>query len=136
MDHFVLYTYRNLNELRKIQAEHEVYAFVFGTIKDLLDSNPVQYIDITALVYFLQTNRNSIEPTYINLSNMTEDTVVLVENSLAENALELLPLFFFEHKEYFEESVEIQETPSSVSESASYTPYPRHKIYKYHNAND
>ena len=51
MNHFVLYTYRNLNELRIIQAEHEVYAFVFGMIKDLLDSDPAQYVDITALVY-------------------------------------------------------------------------------------
>lgn len=117
MNHFVLYTYRNLNELRIIQAEHEVYAFVnSGMIKDLLDSDPAQYVDITALVYFLQTNRNNIEPAYINLSNMTEDTVVLVEASLAENALELLPLSFFEHKNYFEESERMPSTTSSVSE--------------------
>ena len=136
MNHFVLYTYRNLNELRIIQAEHEVYAFVFGMIKDLLDSDPAQYVDITALVYFLQTNRNNIEPAYINLSNMTEDTVVLVEASLAENALELLPLSFFEHKNYFEESERMPSTTSSVSELTSYTPYPRKKVYKYHNAAD
>lgn len=136
MNHFVLYTYRNLNELRRIQAEHEVYAFVFGKTKDLLDLDPAQYIDITALIYFLQTNKNNIEPTYINLSNMAEDTVVLVEDSLAEETLELLPLSFFEHKSYFEESEETQSTTSSVSESTSYTLYPRQKVYKYHNAAD
>ena len=37
MDH-TLFTYRNLEELRKIQEEREVFAFMFGETKDMLDS--------------------------------------------------------------------------------------------------
>ena len=78
MDH-TLFTYRNLEELRKIQEEREVFAFMFGETKDMLDSCSKVCIDISALVHFLITNKNNIEPTYINFTSMAEDTVVIAE---------------------------------------------------------
>ena len=77
MDH-TLFTYRNLEELRKIQEEREVFAFIFGETKDMLDSCSEVCIDISALVHFLITNKNNIEPTYINFTSMAEDTVVIL----------------------------------------------------------
>lgn len=92
MDSYTLFTYRNLEELRKIQEEREVFPFIFGETKDNLDYCSDTCIDISALVHFLLTNKNNIEPTYINFTDMTEDTIVIVEAALAESALELLPL--------------------------------------------
>lgn len=51
MDH-TLFTYRNLEELRKIQEERETFAFIFGETKDMLDSCSEVCIDISALVHF------------------------------------------------------------------------------------
>ena len=120
MDH-TLFTYRNLEELRKIQEEREVFAFMFGEAKDMLDSCSEVCIDISALVHFLITNKNNIEPTYINFTSMAEDTVVIAEVAIAESAMELLPLLFSDYKCYFEEDGEENS---------------RQKIYKYNNAQD
>lgn len=132
MDH-TLFTYRNLEELRKIQEEREVFAFIFGETKDMLDSCSEVCIDISALVHFLITNKNNIEPTYINFTSMAEDTVVIAEVAIAESAMELLPLLFSDYKCYFEED---GEENSSSEETHEFKPYPRQKIYKYNNAQD
>lgn len=133
MDH-TLFTYRNLEELRKIQEEREVFAFIFGETKDMLDSCSEVCIDISALVHFLITNKNNIiEPTYINFTSMAEDTVVIAEVAIAESAMELLPLLFSDYKCYFEED---GEENSSSEEAHEFKPYPRQKIHKYNNAQD
>ena len=93
MEH-TLFTYRNVEELRKIQEEREVFPFRFEQTKDMLDFCADICIDISALVYFLLTNKNNIVPVYINFTNMAEDTVVIVEATIAESAMELLPLLF------------------------------------------
>ena len=107
MDSHTLFTYRNLEELRKIQEEREVFPFIFGETKDNLDYCSETCIDVSALVHFLITNKNNIEPTYINFASMDEDTVVIVDETLAESTLELLPLLFSDHECYFEEKDEI-----------------------------
>ncbi len=122
---YPLYTYRNLEELRKIQAEREVYTFVFADTKDLLDVSPDVCIDISALIYYLQANKNNIQPVYANFSEMTEDTRVIINELLAETALEMLPFLFSGSKNYFEcEEKEEKETPK-------YQPYNRQKVYRY-----
>ena len=118
---------------RKIQEEREVFAFIFGETKDMLDSCSEVCIDISALVHFLITNKNNIEPTYINFTSMAEDTVVIAEVAIAESAMELLPLLFSDYKCYFEED---GEENSSSEEAHEFKPYPRQKIYKYNNAQD
>lgn len=120
MNH-TLFTYRNLEELRKIQEEREIFAFIFGETKDMLDSCSEVCIDISALVHFLLTNKNNIEPTYINFTSMSEDTVVIAEAAIAESAMELLPLLFSDYKCYFEED---GEENSSSEETHEFKPYP------------
>ena len=133
MNSHTLFTYRNLEELRKIQEEREVFPFIFGETKDILDYCSDICIDISALIHFLPTNKNNIEPTYINFIGMTEDTVVIVEAALAESALELLPLLFFNYECYYEE---YDEEEFEHKEMLKFKPYPRQKIYKYNNAQD
>ena len=99
----------------------------------MLDSCSEVCIDISALVHFLITNKNNIEPTYINFTSMAEDTVVIAEVAIAESAMELLPLLFSDYKCYFEED---GEENSSSEEAHEFKPYPRQKIYKYNNAQD
>ena len=99
----------------------------------MLDSCSEVCIDISALVHFLLTNKNNIEPTYINFTSMAEDTVVIVEAAIAESAMELLPLLFSDYKCYFEED---GEENSSFEEAHEFKPYPRKTIYKYNNAQD
>lgn len=99
----------------------------------MLDSCSEVCIDISALVHFLLTNKNNIEPTYINFTSMSEDTVVIAEAAIAESAMELLPLLFSDYKCYFEED---GEENSSSEETHEFKPYPRQKIYKYNNAQD
>lgn len=42
----VLFTYRNLEELRRIQIEREVFTFVFAETKEMIDTCPAVCIDI------------------------------------------------------------------------------------------
>ena len=133
MDYHTLFTYRNLKELRKIQEERDVFAFIFGETKNMLDSDSEVCIDISALVRFLLTNQDSIEPAYINFINMEENTVIIAEAAVAESAMELLPLLFSDYKYYFEED---NEENSNPEEALEFKPYPRQKIYKYNNAQD
>lgn len=128
-----LFTYRDLKELRKIQEEREVFAFIFGETKDMLDSCSEVCVDISALVHFLLSNKNNIETTYINFTSIAEDTVVITEAAIAESAMELLPLLFSDYECYFGANDEEHSTPEETHE---FKPYPRQKIYKYNNAQD
>ena len=132
MNH-TLFTYRNLKELRKIQEEREIFAFIFGETKDLIDYNPEICIDISALVHFLLSNKNNIEPAYANFTNMEENTVVIAEASVAESAMELLPILFSNYKCYFEKDDEENISSEEILETK---PYSRQKIYRYNNTQD
>ena len=103
MDLYSITVYRNLEELRKIQDEREVNPFIFGNTKDNIDYCPEICVDISALIHLLLTNKSNIESAYINLANMTEDTLIIVEENLADKVLELLPLLFDDYDYYFEE---------------------------------
>ena len=94
MSSHILYTYRNLEELRKLQDQREVLPFIFEETKNQIDLCPDICIDISALVYYLQVNKSNIEPAYINFLNMTEDTLIVVDSHIAESAIELFPLLF------------------------------------------
>lgn len=125
MSLYPLYNYRNLEELRKIQAEREVYPFVFADTKDMLENTPNICIDISALIYFLQSNKSNIQPAYINFSGMTEETIVILKESLVESALEMFPMLFSNCKNYFEQKEENED------ETPKYKPYNRQKVYRY-----
>lgn len=132
MDHHTLFTYRSLEELRKIQEEREVFTFKFVETKEMIDTCPEICIDISALVYYLQSNKNNIQPVYINFEGITEDTVIIAEEIIAESALELLPFLILDTDSYFPE-----ESENSKQEILPhFKPYPRQKVYKYNNSAD
>ncbi len=131
MVRYPLYTYRNLAELRKIQDDREVYVFMFADTKDLLDVSPDVCIDISALIYFLQTNKNNIQPVYVNFSEMTEDTRVIISESLADVALDLLPFLFSESKNYFDPEEETEE-----EKPLEFKTYDRQKVYRYNTSEE
>lgn len=132
MESHTLLTYRNLEELRNIQEEREVFTFTFVETKDMLDACPEVCIDITALVYFLQTNQNNIQPVYINFEGMTEDTVIISNEVVSTSALELLPFLITDTHDYFPDKADSseQENPPTLK------PYPRQKIFKYNNSTE
>lgn len=132
MELYKLFTYDGLNQLRRIQQEKEVFSFSFGETKNMIDMCPEICIDISSLVYYLQIEKNNIQPAYINFSNMTDETKVIVEKDIADKALELLPFLFFEYEPYFTE--EDEENNRDVS--LIYSPYPQQSIYKYNNVDE
>ena len=131
MDH-TLFTYRNLEELRKIQEEREVFTFMFVETKEMIDICPEVCIDISALVYYLQSNKNNIQPVYINFEGMTEDTIIIAEETISESALELLPFLISDIGSYFPE----EDMSPKQEVLPHFKPYLRQKIYKYNNAAD
>ena len=135
MNH-TLYTYRNLKELRKIQQDRDVFPFIFEETKELLDSNPDVCIDISALIYFLLSNRSNITYAYLNFASVEDNTFIIAEATLAESAMVLLPLLFSVQKYYFEEDDEDKKENSCIPKTHEYKPYLRKKIYKYNNSQD
>ena len=133
MESHTLLTYRNLAELRKIQEDREVFTFKFVETKNMIDVYPEACIDISALVYYLQVNKNDIQAVYNNFSEMTENTVIIVERAIAESALTLLPFLLSDVQNYFFE--EQGEKPEQEV-LPDFKPYSRQKIYKYNGTED
>ena len=104
---YTIFTYSGIDELRKIQASREIFPFKFVETKELLECDTSCCIDITALVYLLQTNKTDLYAAQMNLEKMDEGTVIIVKESVADYALELFPFLFFDYKDFFEESREI-----------------------------
>lgn len=103
---YTIYTYNNIDELRSIQAELDVYRFEFRKTKALLDSNPKVCIDITALLYYLDLQKGDTESAYTNFSDITDETVVIANKSIAYKGIELLPYLFNETQPYSKDDPE------------------------------
>ena len=97
---YTIYTYNNIDELRSIQAELDVYRFEFRNTKALLDSNPNVCIDITALLYYLDMHKGDAESAYTNFTHITDETVVIASKTIAYKGIELLPFLFNETLPY------------------------------------
>lgn len=133
MDAHTLLTYRNLGELRKIQEEREVFPFAFGKTKVMIDAFPEVCIDITALIHFLKIEKSNIQPAYVNFEEMTEDTVIIADETVAASAMEILPFLVTDTDDYF--PAELAELDGSGEEAKlSFKPYPRRSIFKYNNS--
>lgn len=109
----------NLHALHLLTKTHRgkidvIYIDPPYNTKNMLDFCADICIDISALVYFLLTNKNNIVPVYINFTNMAEDTVVIVEATIVESAMELLPLLFSDYKCYFKEDEEADSDPETA----------------------
>ena len=102
MSLFTLNTYKDIEELRKIQNENIIYSFIFVEISKILEDDTNIFIDISMLVDYLAVNKGNIYPAYINLKEITEDTTVIVKESLVADAILLFPHIFDKHKPFFE----------------------------------
>lgn len=127
---YPLYTYKGIEELRKIQAEMDVVPFVFQDTAELLQENPKACIDITALVYYLNVSKDNRYPAYNNLRYMTDETLIIADEEVAENAISLFPTILLKAIPYLNEEQE-----ESLSESKVFTPV-RKPLYTYDNSLD
>jgi Cdc6-like AAA superfamily ATPase len=132
MSLFTLYTYSNIEELRKIQQEKEIIPFIFAETKDLLEYDSNICIDISTLIHFLQINKDNRYPAYINLREMTEETIVIVDQSLADDVINFFPYLFSSHVPFCHEENKRDkcEKPQNKFTNA------RQPIYTYHNVDD
>lgn len=129
---YPIYTYRDISELRKIQEEQEVFPFVFAQTKEIIDNDPNVCIDLTALVFFVESNRSNIQPVYINFENIDTNTKVIVSIDAAEIALKLFPLLFDEIQPYFTD----EEADSVQDKRFSFTAPQRKTLYRYRKSDD
>lgn len=126
-----LYSYSNLDQLRKIQEERDVYSFVFVETKNELSLDSKICIDITSLILLLRKNSESIYSAEQNLKEVTESTIIIVEESVANDALRFLPHIFDECVPYFEECIEKDNTNSILDKC-----FPSKTIYTYNTNED
>lgn len=130
MNSQTIFIYRDLKELRKIQEERRVFPFILGKNDDVIDSDFEVCVDISSLMYLLISNKNNICYAYANFQEINDETIVIVKETLAESALELLPLLFSNLKYYFEEEGESVKSADAVEHGLLL----RKKIFKYNNS--
>ena len=91
-----LYSYNGLSGLRKIEESHVVFPFIFQETLQSLQENPKICIDITTLVHYLRSNRGDRYPALFNLRAITEETMVIIDEEIANEAVSVFPLVFFD----------------------------------------
>lgn len=125
---YTLFTYRGIKGLRKIEETHTVTPFVFSETLKELKKKRNSCIEITALVYFLRTTPDNRYSAYINLREMTDQTTIVVEESVAQEALSIFPLLF--------DKTEKMNDPDPVEEAQNDEPVllTRHPVYTYDNS--
>ena len=132
MPQFHIHTYSGLIELRQIQEEMDVFPFVFSETKDLLESDPNICIDISTVIHFLRTSKDNRYPAYLNIREITENTKVIVEVSLVEEAISYFPDIFVAGVPYYPKE--------STKEDTEFTHMTfkntRKTIYTYNNVDD
>lgn len=127
----IIYTYNSIEQLRQIQREKEVVPFIFVEAKDLLEDEPNLCIDVSALIYLLRTNKENKYSAHINLREMTEETIVIVEESLADDAINFFPYLFSSYTPFCREE-NVQDSKASTDTFKN----TRQPIYTYNNVND
>lgn len=132
MSLYTIYTYRNINELRHIQQEYDVYPFIFAETKELLESESNSIVDISALIYLLRVNKDNCYSARINLREMTEDTKIILEESLAADAVIFFPDLFSSYESFYKNN----DIVNDFEKSAIVPLYIRQPIYVYYNTTD
>lgn len=129
MDAHTLFTYRNIEELRRIQEKQVVVPFAFVDTKQQIDASPQITIDISSLVYLLQIDKSNLLSVYVNFKGMTKETVIIAEKAVSKSALEVLPYLLSDTTSFFPDE---DERPDQA-EPVVLNPQQRRKIYKYNN---
>lgn len=124
-----LYTYRNIEELRRIQNECDVVPCIVGETFNMLNKNSEICIDISALIYLLRVENNNRYAATAYLKKMPQNIIVIVEELLAEDTIKIFPYLFNEIKPYFDE-----ETLMSGKDLRTHIFCHRRTVYTYNNA--
>ncbi len=128
---YIIYTYNSIEQLRRIQQEKEVIPFVFGETKDLLEDNPDLCIDISAMICLLRTSKENIYSAYINLREMTDQTIIIIKEYLADDAIKFFSHLFSSYVPFYQEdNVQNNEAPTVTFKIT------RQPVYTYNNEND
>ena len=129
MDAHTLFTYRNIEELRRIQEKQVVVPFAFVDTKQQIEASPKITIDISSLVYLLQIDKSNLLSVYVNFKGMTKETVIIAEEAVSKSALEILPYLLFNTTSFFSD----EDGRPEQAEPVVINPQQRRKIYKYNN---
>lgn len=129
---FILYTYSSIKELRKIQQNKEIHPFIFAETKDILEYDPNICIDISSLIYLLRVNTENLHAASINLREITEETTVIVDQSLADDAIYYFSYLFESHIPFCHE----EDSQNGFKKTKKAYINNRQPIYTYHNTDD
>jgi hypothetical protein len=116
-----------------MQKDFEIYSFIFAETKDLLESEPDSVIDISALIYLLRVNKDNCYSARINLREMTEDTRIIVHESLADDAIFFFPDLFSSYEPFYNNN---DTSNNDVEKSTIAMLLTRQPIYVYYNTTD
>ena len=128
MELYTLYTYKNIEQLRQIQDKYDVYPFVFKETLEISEMDSEVCVDITALIYLLRSNPESLYSAYINLREMDKNTTVIVHKDLSEEALERFSNLFSQSESLIAEDEQKDETNPDIKPI-----FPRNAVYTYDN---
>lgn len=131
MSRYILFTYSSTEQLRQIQREKEVIPFIFVETKELLENNPNLCIDISALIYLLRINKDNTYSAYINLREITEETTVIVKETLANDAIDFFPYLFSSYTTFCREE-NMQNSDALINTFKNV----RQSMYAYSNADE
>lgn len=128
---YTLYTYKGLEGIRKIEDKCDVVPFVFKETLDALQVNPNICLEISALIHYLRSNPQDRYAAFVNLRAMTDETTVIVDETLADDTITFFPLLFSKTVQYNEAEISLVE-----SSLEGYFSWVRQPIYTYNNASE
>lgn len=130
MSRNILYTYRNREEFERLYDElssqdHELYPFMYQETKTLIDENSDLTIDISLMVESVRVNRHDRFAAQYNLIGLDNDNRVVIQEELADLALNFFSLIFNTVEPLYER-IENNTLPPAITE--------RKILYTYKNA--
>lgn len=131
MSRFTLYTYKDLDEYNQRYAELEeegkqIHCFQSDSTDTLLASHSDVTIDISALVKAVPQNPGAIQNGLYNLRFLNEDSEVILEVGLADQALHYF-------HDLFDKTMSLYESDDEEDSDDDLIPFERKILYTYEN---
>ena len=104
MNRYTIYTYKGVKEFEALYNKCDQDNILFMSFKfkdtlDLLQKNSHIVLDITNVIPFIMTDNSNIYSVEINLSEITDQTKVVVDEKYSDATLSLLRNIFDEKEE-------------------------------------
>lgn len=132
MRDYYLYTYSNVDELKQYLNEtgKEINNFVFGETSELLKEEPYAIVDITSMTLLCNINKENRYYANNNLVELTEDSIVLIEEAYVDIALRIFPYFFSESKPIYPKTIDEKISKVNMLKRNEIFTYSNDKILK------